>query len=187
MACNGRRAERFLRKSQSSNEMPAQAAANILKLFRWRLFCTVALRSFAKGKSKVCAERPAPSEASTAGSRARRTFLQNPAPSGTATYQSNVIRIHTSTGKPPVTARRPPARPPSRRPSPQPGTTCSTKKRNPLAEDSRVLQWKEPHGEPVRRRHSGQWGLRATETCGAFREFQETRDCRGHVAPYLCG
>ena len=170
--------------------MPAQAAANILKLFTARLFCTVALRSFAKEKSEVCVERPAPSEASTAGSRVRRTFLPSPASSGTATYQSNVIRIHTSTERPPVTARRPPARPPSRRPPPQPGTTYPTKKRNPLAEDSRVLQWKEHHGEPRGHRHSGQRRLRrlrSTETCGAFREFQETRDCRGHVAPYLCG
>lgn len=186
LACNATPAERLLRKSQSSNEMPARAAANLLKLFTWRLLCMVALRSSAKGKSEVRAERAASSEAPTAGSRAPRAFLQNSAPSGTATNQSNVIRIYTSKGKPPVKARWPTARPPTRC-SPQPGTTSSTKERNLVAEDSRFFQRKDDQGRVAKHLRSGQWRLGSTEAPGAFDEFQKTRDCRSHVAPHLCG
>ena len=162
-----------MRKPQSFNEMHTRVAANLLKLFTRRLFCMVVLRFSADGKADISSERSAPPEASTARSRARRAFRRNSAPSATATYQSNVIRIHTSRRKPPPKTGWPPAGPPSRRPSQPPGNTRSTEKRNLMAKDSRILQRQKRRrisGERARRQTGiCQWRLDSAKTCRAFR------------------
>ena len=157
--------------------MHTRAAANLLKLFTRRLFCMVVLRFSADGKADISSERSAPPEASTARSRARRVFPRNSAPSATSTYQSNVIRIHTSWRKPPPKAGWPPAGPPSRRPAQPPRHTRSTEKRNLMAKDHRVLQRQElrrSSGERARRKTGlCQWRLDATETCRPFHELSK--------------
>jgi len=166
-ACNGRLAARFLRKPQSFNEMHTRTAANLLKLFTRRLFCMVVLR-FSAGKEHISAERSAPPEASTARSRARRVFPCNSAPSATAIYQSNVIRIHTRQRKTSLQTGWPPARPPSQ----PPGNTRSAEKGNLMAKDSRLLQRQECRSvlaEQLQRQTSVcQRRLDSIKTSGAF-------------------
>jgi hypothetical protein len=166
--------------------MHTRAAAHLLKLFTWRLFCMVVLR-FSAGKEATPAERSAPSEASTAVSRARRVFPCNSAPPATSLYQSNVIRIHTRQRKPSLQTGWSPVRPHTQ----STGEARSTKKRNPMAKDSRLLPWQEPRGttgkEVPRETKLRQRRLGSIETSRAFHRFQKARDRGGLLASYLCG
>ena len=154
--------------------MHIRVAANLLKLFIRRLFCMVVLRFSASEKVDDSAERSAPSEVPTARSRARKVFRRNSAPLATAITQSNVTRTQTSQRKPPPEAGWPPASPPTRRSPHSPGNTSSTKKRNLMAKDRRLLQRQErPGGFGICRRRqtksSCQWRHDPVEAPGASR------------------
>ena len=158
--------------------MHTRVAANLLKLFTRRLFCMVVLRFSAGGKADISSERSAPPEVSTARSRARRASRRNSAPSAPATYQSNVIRIHTCRGKPPLEERWPQFRPPSRRPAPPPGIIHPTKKTHPLAKSSRLFQRKERRGRietrAQRRKRFLRWRGGSAETARTAHQLSKT-------------
>ena len=102
----------------------------------------IVLRFSTKWKSDNFAAKSRPLEESTAGLRAGRSLVRNSTASATATYQSNVIRIHTSQREPPIKTGWPPIRPRPRRRPQSAGDTCSTTK-NALGKDRRVFQWRE--------------------------------------------
>ena len=158
--------------------MHTRAVANLLKLFTRRLFCKVVLRFSATGKAENSAESSAPPEAPSASARARRAFSRNAARTATPTNQSNVIRIHTCRGKPPLEERWPQFRPPSRRPTPPPGIIHPTKKTHPLAKSSRLFQRKERRGRidtrAQRRKRFLRWRGGSAETARTSHQLSKT-------------
>lgn len=162
-----------------------RSAANLLKLFRWRLFCMVVLR-FSAGKEHTSAGRSAPAEASTAAPHARRTFPCHSAPVANAIYQSNVIRTHTRQRKPSLEKGRPPARPPTQ----PPRNTHPAKERDLMAENNRLSARQEHRstaGEEVRREAKfPQRRLNGIKASRTFHRIQKARDCRSVVTPHLC-
>jgi hypothetical protein len=166
--------------------MHLRSAANFLKWFTWRMFCMVVLR-FSAGKKPVSVERSAPSEASTAASRVRRSFPGHSAPCATAIYQNNVIRTHIRQRDALFAKGPPPSWPP---PQSTGNAHAIIEERNVVAKNSRLLLGQEfpslatkEIGGEVRLR---QWRHRRCQAARTFRGIKKTGNRRGFLTSYLC-